>query len=455
MYLNNGDKTVLYFDMEDEIMEVIDNDHLPYPLKDYVRSSDFSSPEAAKESARHFTALRDFLSGRTLNLLRENAKAILTSCGFSQSGRTNERIAITLACNGLSMTDNFWTRNDSDNRRFEEVDLRNHHLKDAAYLISISGISESVQHEILAPDISTLGMFAKTWYRGENKSVLLKTDKMPDNANTRAELAVSEMLDRTYIPHVGYEKVIRDGLIISACDNITDASRSIISARDLKDWCEHQGVDFLDYVLSRFGEDLDAMSALDYVIANTDRHLENFYFYVDNETNLITQMAPLFDHNQALIADIFKTDVSDIKYALTDKTMLESAREAHERHKLFLPERFFDAPEIISENLHSDSGRLDRAFERAKALGVEILKDDLYEIKHMEYARRKYMENDTRGKISWDGKKMGIAEFEDRYLSACKDVGVSPNERISEHFWKNCVAANGYEPQFVRQQINI
>ena len=67
------------------------------------------------------------------------------------------------------------------------------------------------------------------------------------------------------------------------------------------------------------------MAAIDYMFSNTDQHLENFGFLVDNKTNQIVNMAPLCDHNQALVADVLENDISDLLYEPTGKTLKESA----------------------------------------------------------------------------------------------------------------------------------
>lgn len=64
----------------------------------------------------------------------------------------------------------------------------------------------------------------------------------------------------------------------------------------------------------------DQLRDNDYMFLNIDRHLENFGFLVDNKANQIVDMAPLYDYNQALVADVLENDISDLLYELTGKT---------------------------------------------------------------------------------------------------------------------------------------
>jgi hypothetical protein len=51
------------------------------------------------------------------------------------------------------------------------------------------------------------------------------------------------------------------------------------------------------------------MLVLDAIICNTDRHLGNFGFLVDNHTNKIVAPAPLFDHGNSLFNYAGKDDL--------------------------------------------------------------------------------------------------------------------------------------------------
>lgn len=48
-------------------------------------------------------------------------------------------------------------------------------------------------------------------------------------------------------------------------------------------------------------DDFRRMVVLDALIINDDRHLGNHGVLIDNDTQEIVRMAPVFDHNQALL----------------------------------------------------------------------------------------------------------------------------------------------------------
>ena len=75
----------------------------------------------------------------------------------------------------------------------------------------------------------------------------------------------------------------------------------------------------------------------------------------------------------------------------------------------------------------------------------------------MEILREEFFKKSKkdRNSIEWNGEKMRIAKFEDLYLAQCQLEGVIPNEHIKAHFWKNCVAIQGYEPRYCKVNKGI
>lgn len=64
------------------------------------------------------------------------------------------------------------------------------------------------------------------------------------------------------------------------------------------------------------------MIVFDAIILNTDRHYGNFGFLIDNKTNKIIKMAPIFDNGASLLCYGMDTDElkdynSMIKYSST------------------------------------------------------------------------------------------------------------------------------------------
>lgn len=57
---------------------------------------------------------------------------------------------------------------------------------------------------------------------------------------------------------------------------------------------------------------LSDMLVVDALILNTDRHLGNFGFLIDNDTGIIIGTAPLYDHNLQFLPYASESDLVDI-----------------------------------------------------------------------------------------------------------------------------------------------
>lgn len=320
----NADKIVLKFDLEEMYLEVINNKFLPFELKDYIKTTE-PTFAGIKKTAKDIEVLKDFFVSRTLNLSRENAKIILNVAALPQSLKTKERLEIVFACKGLTMTDNFWIKKENENLKFSEVNLRKNPLGEASYDIAILGKYISATRDELCSDLSTGGMFPKYWHRKNNEIFLYKTDKFINNPTVYAEIKCCKYLEQLGINAIHYELLKKDNLYFSVSKCIATDKYSLISAQSVRDYCNHNNMNFQDYIESNFLEDFSNMCICDYIFGNTDRHFENWGFLVDNTSNEIVKFAPLYDHNQALLCDNFKTNINDLVYEPCNKKYIDSA----------------------------------------------------------------------------------------------------------------------------------
>ena len=324
--LMNGDRPVLTFDFDDMYIHVENNIYLPYMLKDFIRDTSLSTRDDIKKSMRDISCVKDFLSGRVLSLSRENAKAILNSSNLPQSLKTEERLKIVIACRALNMEDNFWLKKEGEDISYSEVDLRKHRLSEKSYDIAILGHTITATAEELIPDLTANGMFPKFWRRSGAFVELWKTDKA-GGINSRSEVMASKYIREAGGCVVDYRLENTKDYTFSVSKCMTDSSHSLIHAQDVIDWCIHTGQNFMEFISNGFSEEFANMCVADYVLANTDRHSENWGFMVDNGNNSISGFAPLYDLNQSLIADEFGTDIDDLPYEPSEKNFAETVRK--------------------------------------------------------------------------------------------------------------------------------
>lgn len=136
-----------------------------------------------------------------------------------------------------------------------------------------------------SPDITTDGDLKKHWKIVDGKRCLIKGGSGPFCQQPFNEVIASEIMGRLGIPHVPYSVIWLDGEPYSVCEDLVTAVTEMIPAwRILKTQKKNNSVSVYQHfvhcceTLGICGTVpfLDRMMVLDYVIANEDRHFNNF-----------------------------------------------------------------------------------------------------------------------------------------------------------------------------------
>ncbi len=311
MYLMLKDKEVLYFDFEDCVTVVIHNEMLPLYLRSNIRDS-----AAVKDILHNVQEVKSYLSSRIMSLSKDNAKQIYSTFQIPQIDTVDNRVNICIKCKGVSIQDCYWVREDSEDIRWESVNIRQNQLRDIVD-ISLSGLYPTITTSYNCPELTTKGLFRKGWIRLGSDLYLLKSDRTNDYINTRMEILASEILDcfenkLTCIPYAGDMKVTKDGTeFVSICKNFVNEEHSFVEAWEIMEYCKRKEIDFCEYCLNQWGNLFACIAVLDYIIINTDRHTQNYGFFMNNKTGKLDCPAPLFDYNCALVADYFEREAAD------------------------------------------------------------------------------------------------------------------------------------------------
>lgn len=309
MYLMFADTPVLYFDFDDFIVEVINEQFLPYSLQGkFVKSVN------PRDLLRNIQYLKSWLSRRVLSLSRANAKQIYTMYQIPQLDDIETRVKICLACKGVAIQDCYWIAK-NENEKYVDVNIRHKHFKEILE-ISLLGINPTITENSICPELTTHGLFRKCWIREDNDLYLLKSDNFQNNISTRMEVLASKILEcfDTNLSVVEYTGRVRNTkvgkLYVSKCKNFITDDYSFVEAWEIIEYCNTYNINFRQYMYS-LDRNLADIPVLDFILVNTDRHTQNYGFLVDNKTNEIVSLAPIFDFNCALVVDYFGRSAED------------------------------------------------------------------------------------------------------------------------------------------------
>lgn len=323
-----GDIEVLNIDMDEGDIKFVNEFLLPFRLKNAFKFHEKTGDVKRdykymyKYNTDNKLAIINWLAGRTLLLSRTNAKKLYQAFRLEQTQDETSRAKLAIACRALSILDNYWVKLDTDNVTWDEVNLRHNSLNQAVAQIALHGTSLSLQGSLVSPEFTTNGAYAKAWRRDEDGSLwLYKLNDMQSTA--KIEVMVSNILDCTNVDHCHYEAREDMDAYVCACPAMTSDEVSIADGLTFIGYCNRIGINPDDYLKEHDKDNYYNMFIVDYLIANPDRHGQNWGIEYDAGTMDILGLHPLFDHNNAF--DKGAMDNEDYDSHFLGKTLKQNA----------------------------------------------------------------------------------------------------------------------------------
>ena len=240
--------------------------------------------------------------------------------GLSENGVTHQDELI-LKCYGLSLSDQYWFKPNDVNLQWKDINFFDNDFSEDVGNALFGTPTESDSFSLISPDNTSDGWLKKKWTIIDGKRCLIKSGSAPFFQEPLNEKITSILQSRlNYMPFVDYDLIFDDEQPLSVCENFITPQTELISAYSIyetlpkeknissyehfKRCCEIQGIanteKFLNYML-----------AVDYIIANSDRHFRNFGVIRNANTLEWIGFAPLFDCGTSLW---FNQIAKNIKY---------------------------------------------------------------------------------------------------------------------------------------------
>ena len=350
------------FDLSNGSFNVVNEPLLPVPLRNAI--IDTSTNNNYSTFVKNYQHLQNFFRNRYLSIKRENAKKILNALHISQSNDDDTLIKVMIMCKALSITDDYWLTNDPD-EKWENVNLRTNPLHETISQIALYGNSPlTITGKIHTPELTGQGAYAKAWKRENDMLYLYKAGTKNGN-EAKIEASVSKILDFTNVPHIKYKLLKENGKILTKCRNMCNDNYSIVTANDIFSWCNRREINFDEFVLSRDAENFYKTLIVDYLITNSDRHGQNWGFYMDNKSGEIKNMHPLFDHNNAF-------DENEMKLKDGGESLMMLGKSKREAAQYAIKKCDFKIAENIPLDIFISKEHCESFVNRAKDLKLKI-----------------------------------------------------------------------------------
>lgn len=230
--------------------------------------------------------------------------------------------SLMLSSYGLSLTDHHWIQPVGQELYWKDLNFyENDFTDELGDILTDSERDRSVPDGIskLSPSVSVNGDMKKKWIIRDGGRYLLKV-----NPNYHSQQAVNEVIAGKLHERLGWKNYVSydmgtiyisgRGYPCSLSPMFTSAETEFVSAYQIvADYKVPNDVSLYEALIRQavsLGADeqevrafLEYMILTDFILTNTDRHLNNFGFLYDPQQHRLSGMAPLFDTGNSLFYD--------------------------------------------------------------------------------------------------------------------------------------------------------
>ena len=222
--------------------------------------------------------LKAWWSGRSIPVTRSGIAHLMRALDLDSTGPLLSRSM------GLSLSDHYWIRPSDTNVSWDEVNFFDNGFSDDLGDLLFGKDVWVGEMDFRSPDSTSDGLLRKRWKIIGGRRCLIKSGTSPYMQEPFNEVIASRLAEMLGIPAVECRIMEYEGTPCSVCDDFVTKDTELVSAQQvmrseihepgispynhLISCCSHHGIDIVPF--------LDRMLTLDYIIANGDRHFNNF-----------------------------------------------------------------------------------------------------------------------------------------------------------------------------------
>ncbi|WP_241674477.1 HipA domain-containing protein [Paenibacillus luteus] len=247
-------------------------------------------------------ALNEWWRGRAIPASRDGIKEALLELNLSTTQKLLDKSL------GLSLSDQYWIMPKGSTINWSSINFfENPFSDDVGNVLFGQGSSDAIS--LISPDNTSDGWLKKKWVIVSEKRCLVKGGSGATQQEPYNEVIASKIMERLGIPHVPYTLMEQEEYPYSVCENFITPQTELITAwyvmhtqqkpnhvsvyQHYVNCCEKLGI-------SGIAGALDRMMVVDYLIANEDRHQNNFGVIRDAETLEWIGPAPIYDSGSSM-----------------------------------------------------------------------------------------------------------------------------------------------------------
>ena len=281
----------------------------------------------------------------------------------------------------LSLSDQYWVKSIDENILWEDINFFDHEFSEDIGKIFFDRNNNLSNLNLNTPDMTSNGNYEKRWKIINGDRYLLKAGSKMINQEPFNEVIATKLYERILNDdeYVKYSIVYENDRAVSICKNFITKETELIPAWKINEYYEFLNNEnkYEHYIrclnnlkIPNANILVDKMIICDFILANKDRHFNNFGVIRNVETLEFEKVAPLFDNGCSLWFD--ENDMYVGEFFLTkpfeeyEKTQVSLVRnfEWFDIQKL---EGFTnEVKEILLNNKLLSQERIDKIIEQIK-----------------------------------------------------------------------------------------
>ena len=214
----------------------------------------------------------------------------------------------------LSLSDQYWVKQIDEDILWEDINFFDNEFSEDIGKILFDGAKTNLCLNLNTPDMTSNGNYEKRWKIINGERYLVKAGGKMINQEPFNEIIATKLYERLLNEgeYVKYDIVYEKGRAVSICKNFVTGDTELVPAWKVNEYYETlenenkyehyvrclETLNILDANLL-----IDKMIVCDFILANKDRHFNNFGVIRNVETLEFEKVAPIFDNGCSLWYD--------------------------------------------------------------------------------------------------------------------------------------------------------
>ena len=236
-----------------------------------------------------------WLETRAIDTHRANSRLLKKALRLKEK----DDISTVLHVNGATITDNYWIKPLDSELRYNDVKFSDDYFARLALKGTYNSFNKAANSKhSRTPELTNIGSYEKCWRLIDGRWWMYKSANHDEMFSELFVCKLGQALGMNMAEYERGDKCVKsldftDGASVNfepAASFMGDNEDYEDVANELKTICHKAIPDFVKMIF------------LDTIVANPDRHTQNFGLLRDTKSGKLLGLAPIFDHNMALIS---------------------------------------------------------------------------------------------------------------------------------------------------------